>query len=761
MKTLGRLLIDGSARWRLLVFWVLFAAVYYVTWWSATLLGSFDNQISLWYPVAGLRFFVLLLFGWAAVVPVILTEIALSLWLAYYLPERLWLSLFFSVLSSPLIYWGAAQVLRTWQRPHSHNFSDPVYVARFIGVAVPACGLAAIAGVSNMVYFGQIPADQYADALLTWWVGDFIGLITVTPLLMVYVRPRLFTWLLPDANWVVPRADAPHQRAWVLGAVSALGLGLWGLFQLLDWIGVEPLLCPFLLLLIILPLGVAAMSGGPRLATVMVFTLSSLLPMLMVWHEVTEWGLYYQLIIITAAITGLMLGALSAARQQALTRLADLHHMTHDLLWDTDAQGRLIELSGQLATRVQSGMGQPWRQMVQHIPRAERQLLRMALRHQRPFRGVNLTVHHATQGQRWWRVDGLPYWDELGRLAGYRGVATDITERQRFEQALIAQQAAEAANRSKSAFLAHMSHEIRTPMNAIIGFTHILARDPYLNHQQRDQVQTIDRSAHHLLNLLNDILDFSRIESGRLTLHEQPFDLQQLLSDLRLLFLPRAQAKGLALELACDQAMPRYITADAGKLRQVLINLIGNAVKFTRTGHIMIRVRVERSRLRLEVIDTGPGIAAADQAEIFDAFRQTAASQHAGGSGLGLAISRELVKLMQGHITLSSTPQTGCCFCVDLPLTVASAVSVNNGSLAAQPLGVQPEATVMPSLSRDDIAVLSRPQIDAMRESLEQGDLNALNQQLTVIAASHEPLARALQQLVTQYDYTTLNELLE
>ena len=755
----------GLNRHRLVVFWLSFAAAYYVLWWAAALLGSFDNQISLWYPVAGLRFFVLLMFGWAALLPVLLIETALSLalWWFYYDSEFAWISLLFTGALLLSLYLVAALVLRAWQRPQAHSFADPVYVARFLGIALLVCGLAAFIGVSILVYFGRIVAEHYGAAVLTWWVGDFIGLITVTPLLMVYLRPRLYAWLQADSNWLMPPTAVPYKRErfWVLGSVSALVLGLWALFQLSDWIGIEPLLCPFLLLLIILPLGVAALSGGPRLATVLVFILASLLPILMIWQQITEWALYYQLIIITAAMTGLMLGALSSARQRALTHLADLHQIVHDLLWDTDAQGRVIGLSGQLATTIPARLGQPWRQVVHHIPRAERQILRTALRQHRAFRGVNLTVHHATQGCRWWRVDGMPYWDELGRLAGYRGVATDITERQRVEQALLAQRAAEAANHSKSAFLAHISHEIRTPMNAIIGFTHILARDPQLNRQQRDQVQTIDHSARHLLNLLNDILDFSRIESGRLTLQEQAFDLQQLLSELRQLFLPRAQAKGLSLELVCEQAVPRYIMADAGKLRQVLMNLIGNAVKFTTDGRIVIHAHVEQSRLRLEVSDTGPGISAADQAEIFDAFRQTAATQHSGGSGLGLAISRELVTLMGGVLTVHSRPAQGSCFSVDLPLNPAHAPSQEDATLREPTSVSEPEVTAIPALSRADMAVLSRAQIDAMREALEQGDLNALNQQLAVIATRHESLAQALQQLVAQYDYTTLNTLLE
>ncbi len=766
MKTLERLLINGSARWRLLVFWVLFAAVYSpVTWWSATLLGSFDNQISLWYPVAGLRLFVLLLFGWAALLPVILTDMALSLWLAYYLlPERLWLSLFFSVLSSPLIYCGAALVLRAWvswprQSLRTHSFFAPVYIARFIGVTMLACGLAAIAGVSNLVYFGQIPADQYGDALLMWWLGDFIGVITVTPVLMVHLRPRIYTWLRSPADWKAPRIDSSFNHfsafAVFLGAILTVIV----LFQMPVWMDLNPMLRPFLLLLMLVPLGLAAFVGEPPLATVLVLAITCLLQVLMAWQGITADAVYYQLVIIAAALTGLMLGALSAAAHQAYTQLDDLHRITHDLLWDIETQGRLMRLSGALMLGVKPKIGQWWRRSVQHIPCADRERLRTALVSQQPFQGLHLAVDHAHKGRRWLQIKGLPYYDELGRLAGYQGVAIDITERQRAEQATIAQQAAETANRSKSAFLAHMSHEIRTPLNAIIGFTHLLAADTTLTGQQRDHMRTIDRNARHLLDLLNDVLDFARIESGRMVVYDHGFDLHTVLNDLHQLFLPRARAKGLALILEYDQTLPRYLTADLGKLRQVLINLLSNAVKFTATGQVTLRAGVTSARVWFDVIDTGPGIAAADQATIFDAFWQTAATQYVGGSGLGLAICRELATLMGGQVILQRSNEQGSCFRFDLPLKSASHATVDSAACAPTGASIEPETVPSSPLRRDDLTVLSPQQRDMMREALAAGDMNAFKHQISLIATIHEPLARALKPLAAQYNYRELNAL--
>ena len=216
-----------------------------------------------------------------------------------------------------------------------------------------------------------------------------------------------------------------------------------------------------------------------------------------------------------------------------------------------------------------------------------------------------------------------------------------------------------------------MSHEIRTPMNAILGFAQVLERDPSLTPQQAEHVRIIARSGGHLLHLINDILDMSKIEAGRTTLNEVDFCLHDLLSDLELMFRSRADAKGLQLLVERDESVPRYVTADEGKLRQVLVNLMGNAVKFTETGGVALRVRVEavegktvedKASLRLmaEVEDTGPGIPDTDMYQIFDPFQQAATGVKAGGTGLGLAISRKFVEMMGGELTVTSQVGASC-----------------------------------------------------------------------------------------------------
>ena len=236
-----------------------------------------------------------------------------------------------------------------------------------------------------------------------------------------------------------------------------------------------------------------------------------------------------------------------------------------------------------------------------------------------------------------------------------------------------AKEEAEQANQSKSVFLANMSHEIRTPMNAILGYAQILADDPDLNDKQRHAISTIDGSGKHLLGLINDILDISKIEAGHELLHLADFDLKGLLQGLDPMFAMRCAQKDLDWRLEEDVSV-QAVYGDEAKLRQVLINLLGNAAKFTERGQVFLRVEQrDADRFYFAVRDTGPGIAGANQQAIFEPFHQEAMGVDKGGTGLGLVISHRFVSMMGGTLQVESTLGKGTHFFFELPLTKARA----------------------------------------------------------------------------------------
>ena len=232
-----------------------------------------------------------------------------------------------------------------------------------------------------------------------------------------------------------------------------------------------------------------------------------------------------------------------------------------------------------------------------------------------------------------------------------------------------AKQAADAASRAKSNFLAHMSHEIRTPINAIMGFSQLMQRDDTLAPQQRQHLDVINRSGEHLLALITDVLEMSKIEAGRTTMNPTTFSLRSLLEDLELMFRMRTDSKKLTFALEGLGHIPQYVEGDEGKLRQILINLLGNAVKFTETGGIVLRIQTCREaagsgiRLEAEVEDTGPGIPADELKDLFKPFQQARSGRlMRSGTGLGLAICKEFVTLMGGDISVVSRVGKGSLF---------------------------------------------------------------------------------------------------
>ncbi|HEX5392901.1 MAG TPA: response regulator [Rhodocyclaceae bacterium] len=253
--------------------------------------------------------------------------------------------------------------------------------------------------------------------------------------------------------------------------------------------------------------------------------------------------------------------------------------------------------------------------------------------------------------------------------------------RMRTAEAEQARDAAQAASRAKSIFLANMSHELRTPLNAVLGFSELMARDAEATPVQRKNLDVINRSGRHLLAMINDVLDLSKIEAGRVELKLEALDLHEMLNDIATMFRVRTDDKGLKFVLDRQASVPRYVRADQGKLRQVLINLLGNSVKFTSEGgltlHVAAKGQGDDLKLAFEVHDSGCGIPADHLASIFDPFVQTSQQEaEQVGTGLGLTISQQLVRIMGGEITVSSEVGHGSSFRFDIPAAESGAPTI-------------------------------------------------------------------------------------
>lgn len=374
---------------------------------------------------------------------------------------------------------------------------------------------------------------------------------------------------------------------------------------------------------------------------------------------------------------------------QSEKRFRDVTEATGEYLWETDMDGNYTFLTDKVIDvkgyKKEDFLGfSVTRYMPEDDATSYRTVISEALANMDIF-SIECRNFDKNGNISWEQITGKPLLDSENEVIGFRGSGSSITKRKTTEIALIAtRKAAEAASTAKSEFLATMSHEIRTPMNGVIGMTQLLS-DTQLTNQQKSYVDVISQSGRILITVINDILDYSKIEAGKLELELISFNLQQAVDDVYKLMLSNANSKSIQLHVDMQQDCSINVLGDAIRFRQILLNLLGNAIKFTHKGYVRLGVKClalsnNKTQIEVQIEDTGIGINKEAQTKLFTSFSQADGSttRKYGGTGLGLAISRQLVELMGGDISVVSEEDKGSTFSFKITMELSAENSANN-----------------------------------------------------------------------------------
>ena len=665
-----------------------FAVAYFLFFQFGIAWSLLTSQVSLVWPAAGLALFGLLLFG-MRVVPGLFLGALLAIQFLQFDPlfERSYITWGAAALNSSAAVLQALIVARINRGLLSSNLLVNLRRTLIFIASIFVCSIISSSiGVYTLNALGVVPANELGKTWAFWWMGDSIGMLIVT---------ALFTWLL------IPRIrQNTHAQAFLL---LCAGVGL--------------------VFFLVSALGYIEHSEAQRLATAArEMTLAAQLdprpwyqPS---WLQISALALGLTLIgLLTAYIrtrqkhdellreNQTRLEAEVLSHTQALRKANDW--LLNEVVQRQQTQEQLQESQTALRAREQH-----LRSLLDNIPdpvwfknlegvyiscnkafakmlgqtenniigKTEDQLVERDLaeffRHNDQQALKTSELHRYEQSirvseQEEYLLDTLKVAvrDEQGNAVGILGIGRDISAQKEAEKQLsLAKEAAEEATRAKSRFLANMSHEIRTPLNAVLGYTQLLMRDEKIAGNQRERLQLILVASQRLLGLINDVLDLSKIESGVLNLRKEYFDLHQEVADIQTIMAERAQNKGLNLITQVDLPDPYIVKGDRQKIGQILLNLLGNAIKFTPEGSVSLYVAHLAGEVEFVIGDTGPGISEQELAELFAAFKQGQAGEDAGGTGLGLTLSRHLAEGMGGSLQLSSILGQGTLAHLRLPL---------------------------------------------------------------------------------------------
>ena len=671
-------------RWKLRRFLVaLCFVIVYVLLDRSTISFQIWTEISAWYPPTGLAFAALIGFG-ASYAPLVLLAEFISSILNYHQPVHSYIFLVGNI-EFAAFYTAAALVLRhiikiDWRL---RSVRDVMWL--LVAGNCAAC-VTAFLGAWFLAADHLIPAQGYLRATMNWWVGDAVAISSIVPFCLIYVLPGLqrFTGYSESgatADRAAPLPGMHELRGFRRALESVLFAAilvavLWAALSGRFVRGNE------MFYLLFPPLIWVAVRRGLRGATAAILALDTgLIIALRIYPRSPSELTLLQFLMLILSLAGLVLGALISERDAGELRLSEeearirlLLESTGEAIYGVDNNGectfcnhamlRLLRFASQADV-----LGRNIHDVIHHTRRDGTPYPRDECSLQKDFLGGRI-FHHTDELL--WRADGTSFDAEIwchpllqdGVMLGAVVTFVDISEQKKVQAALRqAKEGAESANRAKSDFLANMSHEIRTPMNGILGMT-TLALETNLDPEQRDYLTMVKSSGESLLTLLNDILDLSKIEAGKLYLEIADMSVEDCIEDALEPLAPTARQKDIALVWSIGKDIPGVVRGDPTRLRQVLINLAGNALKFTSEGQVAIFGRhagntKDGLMLEFTVSDTGIGIPEEKRKTIFEPFAQAdmSTSRRYGGTGLGLSISERLVHLMGGRIWVES--QTG------------------------------------------------------------------------------------------------------